>query len=131
MKKTNVLNVLMLFIIFTGIVSTFTACTTIKGTIIMKEKPFGSKFELSLNEWNGKDKCEMTMKKDEVIQVEIFRENGKISMSILGKSGSLPYTGNNLESGTFTVAVQESDDYMIRINGINATGSIILTNLSK
>ena len=48
---------------------------------------------------------------------------------VSGKNGSEPYTGNDLESGVFTVTVSETDKYDIRITGKDATGKVTVKNV--
>ena len=58
-------------------------------------------------------------------------EAGKIAFGVSGKNGSEPYTGNDLQSGIFTVTVSETDNYVFNITGKNATGKITVKNLES
>ena len=62
---------------------------------------------MDFKDWSSNNKCELSLNKGDVLQIEIDREDGKISLRISGKNGSEPYEGNNLESGLFTVKVPE------------------------
>lgn len=128
MKKINRFKILPMVV---AVVLAFTACTATKGSIVINEKPFGTQFDISFNEWSAQNKCEMLLGKGEVIQVEIARDSGEISLTIRGKNGSEPYAGTNLDAGTFTVTAPETDGYLIQLSGNKATGKIVLTNLSK
>ncbi|HAQ42144.1 MAG TPA: hypothetical protein DCM73_15795 [Clostridiales bacterium] len=76
-----------------------------------------------------KNKCELALRKGDVLQIEIDRKDGEITLTVDGKNGSSPYKGNNLESGIFTVTVSETDEYLIGITGKIATGKVTMKNL--
>ena len=80
---------------------------------------------MDFKEWSSKNKCELSLNKGDVLQFEVFREDGEIALRVSGKKGSEPYTGNNLKSGLFTVTVSETDNYVIRITGKDATGKVM------
>lgn len=106
-----------------------TACLAQKGSIVILENIDGKVFRVNFNEWSEKGKCELNLKQDDVLQIEVARDDGEIGMTISGKGGSEPYTGNNLQSGIFTVTISETDDYVIRFTGENATGNVTITKL--
>jgi hypothetical protein len=84
---------------------------------VILENPNGTGFTMDFKEWSSKNKCELSLNKGNVLQIEVDREDGEIALLISGKNGSEPYTGNNIESGIFTVTVSETDKYDIRIAG--------------
>lgn len=60
------------------------------------------------------------------VQISILNQNGSLSLTI-GKSGSTPvYTGNDIESSSFTVYLRESGDYSVIIDANNHEGSYSL-----
>ena len=60
------------------------------------------------------------------VLISILNQNGSLSLTI-GKSGSTPvYTGNDIESSTFTVYLRESGDYSVIIDANNHEGSYSL-----
>ena len=60
------------------------------------------------------------------VRVSILTQNGSLSLTI-GKRDSTPvYTGNDMESGTFTVYLRESGDYSVIIDANNHEGSYSL-----
>lgn len=60
------------------------------------------------------------------VRVSILNQNGSLSLTI-GKRDSTPvYTGNDMESGTFTVYLRESGDYSVIIDANNHEGSYSL-----
>ena len=57
------------------------------------------------------------------VLISILNQNGSLSLTI-GKSGSTPvYTGNDIESSSFTVYLRESGDYSVIIDANNHEGS--------
>lgn len=102
------------------------ACAAPDGSIVILEDPDESSFTMDFTKYNGKSKCELSLDDGDVLQVEVTRDSGEIAFSISGKNGSEPYTGNDLESITFTTAVSETDEYVFRINGKDATGKILV-----
>ena len=58
--------------------------------------------------------------------ISILNQNGSLSLTI-GKSGNTPvYTGNDIESSSFTVYLRESGDYSVIIDANNHEGSYSL-----
>lgn len=100
------------------------------GYVAILDSPNGRGVVIDYKEWSEKNKCELSMSKNEVLQITVDREGGKIALNIRGKDGgSEPYTGNDLQSGTFTVTVSETDHYVIQISGNDASGRMTLKNL--
>ncbi len=112
-----------------AIIIVLTACSASKGSIVILENPNGTGFTMDFKEWSSKNKCELFLKKGDVLQIEVAREDGEIALAVCGKNGSEPYTGNNLQSGLFTVTVSETDKYDIRIIGKNATGKVTVNGI--
>ena len=60
------------------------------------------------------------------VLISILNQNGSLSLTI-GKSGSTPvYTGNDIESSSFTVYLRESGDYSVVIDANKHEGSYSL-----
>ena len=114
-----------------AIIVSISACSAPKNSILILENPNGTGFIMDFKEWNSTNKCELSLNKGDVLQIEVVREEGKIALMVSGKNGSEPYTGNNLESGVFTVTVSETDRYAIRITGKNATGKVMVKNVGS
>ncbi|HHT62451.1 MAG: hypothetical protein ACOX4H_04630 [Bacillota bacterium] len=107
-----------------AIVVAVSSCTAIKGSIVILESPNGTGFTMDFKEWSARNKCELSLNRGDVLQIEVDREGGEIALAVSGKKGSEPYTGNDLKSGVFTVTVSETDEYLIRITGKDATGKV-------
>lgn len=112
-----------------AIILMFSACSATTGSIVILEHPNGTGFVMDFKEWSSRSKYELSLNKGEVLQLDVTHEAGEINLKIRGKNGSEPYTGNELESGVFTVTVSEKDEYMILITGNEATGKIIVKNV--
>jgi hypothetical protein len=97
-----------------------------KGEIVILEDGNGTGFTMSLKEYNFRNKCELSLNKGDVVQIEIEHEGGIINFTVTGKRGSEPYTGNDMKSGIFTITVSETDDYIFSVRGKAATGDIIV-----
>lgn len=126
-KKMNILifsGVLNLLFIFA-----LSACTAVEGSIVILEDGRGTGFTMDLKKFDSKNKCELSLAEGDVVQLEVEREGGEITLAVSGKNGTEPYTGNDLESGIFTITVSETDDYVFRITGKDATGKITVKNL--
>ncbi|HHY78030.1 MAG TPA: hypothetical protein GX498_05935 [Clostridiales bacterium] len=114
-----------------AIIIAISACSVPKGSIMILENPNGTGCTMDFKKWSSKNKCELSLNKDDVLQFEVLREDGEIDLMVSGKNGSEPYTGNNLKSGLFTVTVSETDKYDIRITCKNATGKVIVKNVGN
>lgn len=124
----------MNLVVFSGVLLiaamlAFSSCSAAKGSIVILENIKGMRFTIDFKEWSAKNRCELSLNKGDVLQIEVARDNGVIDLAISGKNGSEPYTGNDLQSGIFTAAVLESDAYEIRITGKEATGKITIKHL--
>lgn len=117
--------------LFIAILIAISACSEQKGSIVILENPNETGFTMDFNDWSSKNKCVLSLNKSDEVQIETVREKGEIALAVIGKNGSEPYTGKNLESGIFTVTVSEPDIYEIRITGKNATGKVIARNVSS
>jgi hypothetical protein len=122
-------SVTMMFAIF--IMMTLMACSQAAGMIVILEKANGKVFTMEFNEFNAKNKCELSLMKDDELQIEVSCEEGEVALTISGKNGSEPYTGNGLQSGIFTVTVSETDEYVFKMTGGNATGKVTVKNLGS
>ena len=60
------------------------------------------------------------------VRVSILNKNGSISLTIGEKDNEPVYTGNDIESGTFTVYLRESGDYSVTIDAKSHEGSYSL-----
>ncbi|MGI6366292.1 MAG: hypothetical protein ACOX2G_11310 [Bacillota bacterium] len=121
-RKRN--NPVLFLVLVIGIIIASPACSPAKGSILILENPKGTGFTMDFKEWSSQNKCELSLDKNDVLQVDIDREGGEIALVISGKNGSEPYLGNNLKSIAFTVTMPEADRYEIRIIGKNATGKV-------
>jgi hypothetical protein len=117
--------------LFIAVIIAISACTAAKGSILILEDPNGTGFTMDFKAWSANNKCALSLRKGDVLQFEIARESGEITLSVSGRNGSEPYTGKSLQSGGFTVTVSETDDYVIRIAGKAATGKIAVKNLGS
>lgn len=98
--------------------------------IVILDSTNGTIFEAELKKYSSNNKFEAELNKGDIVKVEFERKNGEISLSINGKNGSEPYTGNALKSGMFTFTVQETDTYAFSLAGKDASGKIKIVNLS-
>jgi hypothetical protein len=115
--------------LFIAVIIAISACTASKGSVVILEEPNGTGFTMDFKAWSADNKCELSLRRGDVLQFEIARESGEIALSVSGKNGGEPYAGKGLKSGGFTVAVSETDDYVIKIAGKGATGKIRVKNL--
>ncbi|MCR6545756.1 hypothetical protein [Dehalobacterium formicoaceticum] len=106
------------------------ACAAPNGIMVL-ENLNGTGFTMDLTQFNAETKWGMSLTGGDVLQVEVTRDSGKIALAVNGKNGSEPYTGNDLESGIFTITVSEADEYVFRITGKDATGKILVKNLGS
>lgn len=127
-RKTNPIIFLPLVI---AIIIAILSCSATKGSILILENPNGKDFTIDFKEWSAKNKCELSLNRGDVLQIEVARESGEINLTLSGKNGSEPYTGNDLQTGIFTVAVSEKDEYVLQITGKEATGKISVKNLGS
>ena len=117
--------------LFIAIIISISACSAAKGCIVILEKPNGTGFTMDFKEWSSKNKCELSLNKGDVLQIEVVHEGGRIALTVSGEKGSEPYTGNSLKTGVFTVTVPETDKYEIRITGKDATGKVMVKNVGS
>lgn len=101
------------------------------GSIVVVESLDGKEVAINFLEWNKQQEYKLYLQKGDVLQFIINREMGKIGLNVMGRNGSEPYTGNDVESGVFTVTVSETDDYVIFITGEDATGQIRIKRASN
>ncbi len=106
-----------------------TGCEFSLGTIVIKENEAKGEIVITLNSYNDKNDCKITLNGGDSILIDVENEKGKISLNIIGKKGSNPYTGSDVKSSRFTVTVSESDVYKIIVKGQKATGTVKIKKL--
>ena len=60
------------------------------------------------------------------VRVSVLNQNGSLSLTIGKREHAPVYTGNAMESGTFTVYLRDGGDYSVIINANNHEGSYSL-----
>ncbi|NLK96534.1 MAG: hypothetical protein GX272_00425 [Epulopiscium sp.] len=114
-----------------GIIIAASACSATEGSDVIPGDQNETGFTMGFKEWSSEYKCELSLNKGDVLQIEVACEDGDIALTISGKNGSEPYTGNNLESFVFTVTVSETDIYDVCIAGNNATGKVSIKKVEN
>jgi len=123
--------VAMFVLVFVAVLLFGSGCWGAKGSVVILEKPGNARFDISFEEWSAQSKCEMSLQKGDEVRVEVDCESGEIDLTMRGKKGSEPYTGNDITEVAFTVTVADTDDYVFSFSGAKASGTITLRNLSK
>lgn len=95
-KRQNRRSVIFLLLVL-AILIAISACSVPKGSIVIVESPNGTGFTADFKTWSTNNKCELSLRKGDVLQMEVAREEGKVALMVRGKKGSEPYAGNNLE----------------------------------
>ncbi len=117
-------------IILTAIIL-LSACAASSGSITIIENLNETGFTMDFTQFSTKNKCKLSLGDGDVLQIDVTRDSGKIALTVSGKNGSEPYTGNDLKSGMFTITVSETDEYVFQIIGKEAEGKIIVKNLGR
>lgn len=112
-----------------AVILIISSCSAQKDSIVILENTNRTAFTMIFSNFSAKSKCELSLNKRDVVQFDVEREGGEIAFTVNGKNGSEPYSGNDLQSGIFTVTVSETDVYVFRITGKAATGKITVKNL--
>ncbi|NLT57925.1 MAG: hypothetical protein GXX99_03060 [Clostridiales bacterium] len=105
------------------------SCTKTADGTVRLEQPDETAFTVEFEAWSAENACELSLMQQDTLQIEVSRDDGKIGLTIRGKNGSEPYTGNDLCPGLFTVTVSETDDYVFTLTGDRATGRVAVRNL--
>jgi hypothetical protein len=126
----NVSSIIILSLVM-AIVLSVSACNPAKGSIVILENPNATGFTMDFKEWSAKNKGELSLRSGDVLQIEVVREEGEVALTVSGKKGSEPYTGNHLETGVFTITVSETDVYLVQITGKDATGKVTVKNVER
>ncbi|HOB19546.1 MAG TPA: hypothetical protein PK830_08260 [Candidatus Atribacteria bacterium] len=116
-------------LLLTAAILALLTCCAPRGSIVILEDPSGTRAIMDFCGWSLKNKCELSLDKGDVLQVEVNCKYGDIALDISGRKGSEPYMGRKLKSTTFTVTVSETDTYAILIAGKNATGKVLVKAL--
>lgn len=120
------MNVAIFLPLIIAICIAITSYPATKESSLICEELNGIGFKMIFNEWSAQNKCELSLKENDTVEVKMISENGKISLVIVGKNGSKVYSGNALKTSIFTVTVSESDTYIIHLSGKKATGSLAI-----
>lgn len=71
--------------VFVATLITITGCSALKGGIVISEEPDGTAFTIDFKEWSSQNKCELSLNKGDVVEIEIIRESGEIAFAVSGK----------------------------------------------
>lgn len=86
-----------------------------------------SELVMEYSMFNTTDSQLLTLEKDDVIDVEIVNDSGKLDVVIQEDDKNPVFEGNNLKTSTFQVKVNESGTYKITVTGKKAKGSVSFT----
>jgi len=118
-KVMRYIKVLFIYII---ILSCLTGC--------VKSKFDGSRtsndvqFIMEYSVFNDIEYHEMNLEKDDVIEVKIENESGRIDIIIADFEGNEIYRGNDALTGEFKITITESNTYKFSVSGKDAKGSV-------
>ena len=85
--------------------------------------------EMSLEEWDGSRNWAYSLIEGDTLQVDVDCAGGEIDLKIYGRNGSEVYSGNDMGSWTFTVAISETDIYVVELYGRKASGRVSVKRL--
>lgn len=99
------------------------------GRILITEDGKGTGFTANIEDFSSNETVKMSLEKGHEVQVIVECQDGEIGLTVTSKSGIEPYTGNKLQTGSFTVTISITDKYTFLIKGKNATGKVTIKNL--
>ena len=108
----------------------FAVLFLLSGCGLQKEEFSGNKtvntkeYELEFDILNTTYTHEMTVGKEEYIDVQIKKDAGNMSVEILDDNGNRIYKGDDVSSGEFTVSACEPGNYTFSISGEKAKGYV-------
>ncbi len=123
--------VLTFAFVFVLMLLLLSGCWSSKGSVVILEKPGNTQFDVSFDTWSDSSKCEMSLNKGDEVRVEVALESGELDLSMRGKKGSEPYTGNDIKEIAFTVKADATDGYVFTFSGAKASGIMTLMKVTK
>ena len=83
-----------------------------------------TQFVLEYSVMNTTESHTLKLTEGDMIETEIIRDEGEVSV-VIGQSGQKPiYQGNQLSTSTFQLVIEESGTYQIKVTGKKARGSV-------
>lgn len=128
-KSGRIKAAILLGVLTVLFITALSGCALTGGSIVILEDGHGRSFSATLKNYSQNNKCKLSLAEGDEVLVEVDSESGRIFLTVSGRNGSRPYTGNDLVSGKFTVTVSETDEYVFQIKGKAATGKITVSNL--
>lgn len=122
---------IVLTLIFMLVLLSLTACGATKGSILITENIAGTRCKVEFNRWTEHGKWEVNLNRHDELQFEVICVSGDLSLEIVSKEGNEVYTGKHFPTRLFSVKVPKAGDYVVRIAGRNATGSIVIKNVGN
>lgn len=123
--------VLTFAFVFVLMLLLLSGCWSSKGSVVILEKPGNTQFDVSFDKWSEQSKCEMSLNQGDEVRVEVALESGELDLSMRGKKGSEPYTGNDIKEIAFTVKADATDEYVFTFSGAKASGIMTLMKVTK
>ncbi len=107
-------------------IAVFSGCTVGSGTaLMMQETNTASRMSAEYKKFSGYKKTTVKLSQDEEkeVSVSIVTEKGKIDLEIVHEDGEVAYEGNDLETTDFTVTLNKSGKYTVRVDTKKHVGS--------
>lgn len=79
---------------------------------------------LEFEKMNQTESHTLNLSKDDVLSVEYQIDQGQVDLTIGMEKEKAIYTGNEIDSGKFSVVVPEDGEYIISVKAKNAKGTI-------
>ena len=105
--------VLTFAFVFVLMLLLLSGCWSLKGSVVIMEKPGNTQFDVSFDTWSDSSKCEMSLNKGDEVRVEVALESGELDLSMRGKKGSEPYTGNDIKEIAFKTYTSVSSAFTV------------------
>lgn len=124
LRRIKNYNACIFLVVIIAVIIALTGCSATKGSIVIRDNTSETSCSMDFKDWSSNNKWEIYLSQGEQLKIEVDHAFGEIDLAIYGKNGSLVYMGSDLKSCMFTVTASDSDDYVIEICGIDATGSL-------
>lgn len=81
-------------------------------------------FILNFESLNSTVTHRLELKKNDIIDVELTKNKGRIDVLVSEQTGNLLYRGQNISSGKFSLVITKNANYIFRITGNKASGYV-------
>ncbi len=127
----NKVRKISLITISVALIIGFTGCYASSSKFSGSKTGNDNQFLVDFDVLNSTVNDDMPLSDGETIETTLDIKKGDVDILVENENGTIAYQGNNVESGKFTIEINEIGDYTFYVTGSKAKGSVYFIKSSS